>query len=248
MRQTGRRLLPTSVMNVRTTVQLYIANGEICTRVSFPNFVSLYAPKTPVGCVYKVTAFTADGVRVDEVKVPVDPYGSAEVDLAELFGDRLSIYGMFAATMALRPFYSYCGNHLGLLTPHYLTLYKSQDMRSMALIHCLSKLNDEAVPHFHWRATVPIDTGKLAALEIYQVNPGSAPVSSELFLEDLEGKRVVAERAVISPRATRRLCWPRDRFAARRYVRFGALGLTAVNAKPLVFMRFLDGTLTGQHP
>ena len=249
--QDMRGLLPIS-FNVSTNVQLYLNDETMHTRVTLPNFVSLFAPATRATCRYRLWAFDGAGGALGERQIDLAPFGAADIDLGTLFDGALPAFGMFAAHMTLRPKFSYAAHHLGRLMPQFLTLYEARGMlapqASMALIHCLSKLGQRPVPHAAWRSTLPIDTDGVAALEVYQVNPSPQAVRSELYLEAPDGGRIVADKASVPPLATRRVRWPREAFAGRRWLRLGAHGLTAPNAKPLLFVHFADGSFSAQHP
>jgi hypothetical protein len=228
-------------------VQLYLNDGR-STRLGLANFPSFLAPTRGEDYRYSLHPFDQDGRAMGSATVELPRYGSREVDLTSLFGDRLPAMGMIAVRIRPVRFFSLRDRHLGRIRPHFFTLFASTRMESLGLVHPQTHLGASPAPDREWVSNLGIEPATVERVELFQINPGRGPVETQAFLQDGEGRVLARSQARIPPRGTRRVEFDLAPLAGRHpVVCVGLRGLAAANGKPILFLHFRDGSFTCCH-
>jgi hypothetical protein len=228
--------------------QLYINNGARQTRFTLLQFPSILSPAVFNDYAYEVRAYRRDGTHVGVQRIEVGPRETCEVKLEELdFFHDLDEFGLFTAQIRPTRLIAYKDRHLGKLTSQFYALYHAVGWESMALVHPQTSLERSNAEWLKWTSGHLFDLSRLIRVEVFQINPTRSAARSALALEDLGGTRYVEEEAIVPPLGTRRIDWRTDALPKERLVRLVADGLTAINAKPLVFCHFPGGAFNGGH-
>lgn len=228
-------------------VQLFLNDGR-CTRLGVANFPSFFAPEQAAGYHCHLRVFDAEGREIASTELALPPYAATEVDLSAAFGQSLPHWGMVAARIYPSSFFSLRDRHLGRIRPHFFTLYADEGMRSIGLVHPQTNLGARAAPERQWLSNLEVDPAMVQKLELFQVNPGDAPVESEAFVQTQGGTVVAAKRHDIPSHGTRRVVFDLSQIAiGEKTVSVGLRGLAAANGKPILFLHFRDGSFTCCH-
>jgi hypothetical protein len=241
-----RAVSPNAVYGA-TIVQLFLHEPGRTTTATFTNVASLYAPQDAVGCRYELTLFGETGARVGSIEVDVAPYGTVELNLAERLPGTLPRHGILVARLRSAPRLHRGAKHLGAIVPHFYVLYHAPDRGSLALVHPQTGLVEHPAPDQRWTSNLRYDPAPLAALEACQINPTAGPARStvELWCGD---ERLDAREAELAPMASRQVRFGRDVLdRATGPVHVAVDGMTAPNAKPLLFQHLPDGGFAGSH-
>jgi len=235
-------------LNVGNPIVQLLLNDGRSTRLGLVNFPSFLAPAQGVDYRYTVSVFDEDGRETGSTVVDVPRYGATEVELAEVFAERLPAMGMLAVSIRPARFLSLRDRHLGRIRPHFFTLFSSPGMESVGLVHPQTHLNAPAAPERRWLSNLLIDASAVERVELFQVNPGRVPVDTEAFLHGAQGTVLARSSARIPARGTRRVVFELKPFAAEHpSVSVGLHGLAAANGKPILFLHFRDGSFTCCH-
>ena len=239
--------LPRGLNVGAAVVQLFLNDGRT-TRLGLVNFPSLLAPTSAQDYRYHLRTFDEDGGTSGQAVVDLPRYGSAEVDLPRVFGDRLPRMGMIAVGIRPARFFSMRDRHLGKIRPHFFTLFLGPRMESVGLVHPQTHLGADAAPERHWVSNLQIDPALVPRVEVFQVNPSARPVESKAYLQGGSGEVLSESNAVVPPRGVRRIEFdlsPYDKHHSAICV--GLRGLAASNGKPILFLHFRDGSFTCCH-
>lgn len=230
-----------------TVVQLFLHDELRRTTYTFTNVASLFAPAEAAPCRYELVLHGPEGRVVGKTEIDVPSFGSAQVRLEDHLRGPLPPRGLLVVRTRSRNRLHQGGRHLGAITPHFYALYHAPDMSSLALIHPQTGLIDAAAKDARWRSNLHLDVSGLTALEAFQINPGPRPARSVLELWD--GEQLLASAdATLGPRVTRLVRWDEAVLrTAKGDVRLGARGMTAPNAKPLVFQLQAGGRFSASH-
>ncbi len=253
------RRLPSAVANLlmnrvapnfayaENIVQLFLHGPQRRTTFTFTNVGSLYCPAAGNGCRYELTLYDETGHRVGRTKLDLPRFGTAEVRLHEHLRGPLPETGLLVARVRNRPRINRVANHLGAIRPHFFALYHTPEMGSLALIHPQTGLVDAPCPDLEWHSNLTFDPATAATIEAYQINPSPEPVRSELRLS--AGDEVIGRsEAIVPARGSRCVRFGREQLAsAKGRLHLPARGMTAPNAKPLLFQVAGDGSFSASH-
>ena len=247
VKSTIKANLPRGLNVGAAVVQLFLNDGRT-TRLGLVNFPSLLAPTSGQDYRYHLRTFDEDGRTAGNAVVDMPRYGSAEVDLPKVFGDRLPRMGMIAVGIRPARFFSMRDRHLGRIRPHFFTLFLSPRMESVGLVHPQTHLGADAAPERHWVSNLQIDPAVVPRVELFQVNPSTRAVESEAFLQGGSGEVLTESKAVVPPRGVRRVEFDLSPYGKHDTpVCVGLRGLAAANGKPILFLHFQDGSFTSCH-
>jgi hypothetical protein len=231
----------------QTVVQLFLNDELRRSTYTLTNVASLFAPREAAPCRYELVLHGPEGRVVGKTEIDVPSFGTAEVRLEDHLRGPLPSRGVLVARTRSRNRLHQGGRHLGAITPHFYALYHAPDMSSLALIHPQTGLIDAPESDARWRSNLHVDVSGLAALEVFQINPSPRPAKSRLELWDGDVLLASAE-ATLGPRVSRVVRWGQDVLRrAKGAVRLGATGVTAPNAKPLLFQVQADGRFSASH-
>jgi len=239
-------LFPAAFYGSKAVAQVFVNLPDRTTSYGISNFASLYSPKTGVPCTYEICLYDPSGQLVLKRDVKLPLHGSLSLRLQDLTTQSLPEFGMVTARIRPQSTFPYVYAHMGSLRAHFYTLFQGKDLSSVAMVHPQTLFNVPACPDLTATSLLLIPIQKLAAVEIYQINPSAAAVPSTLSLMH-EGKRLVSEAATIPARGSRRVSWPSKNLMSYEYVTLETQGMTADNAKPLIFNQFEDGSFTASH-
>ncbi len=228
-------------------VQLFIGSGGKNTTYTFINFPSLYSPKFAVPCRYEISLFDPSGRRVAQSQLDVPVYGTAEVRLEDLFKKELPDFGMVSARIMPFPGLKNPYPTLGRMTSHFYAIYSDANAQSLAVVHPQSRFGVRSHEDLKWTSNLLLALRDLKELEIYQINPSPDRVRTDLLLQDGKGNVLKHELSSVPAYGTRRVIWPVAELRDRDDVVIGLDGLTAQNAKPIVFGIFKDATFNACH-
>ena len=228
-------------------VQLFLHGPQRRTTYTFTNVGSLYCPAAGNGCRYELTLYDEAGRLVGQTKIDVPRFGTVEVRLHEHLRGRLPEHGLLVAHVRNRPRINRAANHLGPIRPHFYALYHTPEMESLALIHPQTELVDAPCPELVWHSNLTFDPATAHTIEAYQINPSAKPAHSELRL--CAGDEVIASaEAIVPPRGSRCVRFgPEQLASAKGLLHLCARGMTAANAKPLLFQVARDGSFSACH-
>ena len=231
----------------RALTQLFLHEPQRRTTLTFTNVASLYAPRGASGCQFEVSLYGETGELVAATDVVVPAYGSASVHLADLISGTLPRHGLAVARLRNAPRFHMGARHLGPIAPFFYALYHEPDMGSMALVHNQSGVESDVHSDSHWHSNLLIQTDGLSALEAWQINP--TPVPAPTTMQLWRGDQLLDERpTTLAPMASRG-----ERFEAKLFagsvdpVHIAVKGMTAANAKPLVFHHHVAGGYSASH-
>ncbi len=231
----------------RALTQLFLHEPERRTTLTFTNVASLYAPRGASGCQFEVSLYGETGELVAATDVVVPAYGSASVHLADLIPGTLPRHGLAVARLRNAPRFHMGARHLGAIAPFFYALYHAPDMGSLALVHNQSGIESDVHSDSHWHSNLLVPTKGLRALEAWQINP--TPVSAPSTLQLWRGEELLDERpTTLAPMASRQERFESRLFEAREQpVHIAVKGMTAANAKPLLFHHHAAGGFSASH-
>lgn len=211
------------------------------------NFPSFFSPKSATPCYYNISLFDSDGKLKGEKKISLPVFGSFEVKPEKLFNFEMPTYGMVAIKILPTKHFSFSDRHLGVISSHFYAFYHDEKMKSVALIHPQTSVNDFPVSDKYWKSNLLINSSKVDKLEIYQLNPSGQTAETRLILFDDQQKQIAESHSVMKPRSTRKIIWDISKLDTGSYLHLEAAGLTGSNAKPLIFTHLKNGTFSASH-
>ncbi len=236
-----RSISPGPVQVGPAICQVFIGGHGKKTIYTLINFPSLFSPKSPTACSYKLELYNQDGKEVASRRVTVPAFGTVEVIPEDVFGVPLPKMGLLSAQIVSGSRLSYADRHLGPIRAHFYAMYHDGNMRSMAIVHPQSALWAKAQKPESWRSSLIIQPSKLKMIELYQINPTPAAAFTEISLSSLDGVRLASSVAHMPARGVRRILWDAANYAGCENIVVASEGLTASNAKPLLFQHHAAG-------
>jgi len=236
-------------------VQLYRADADFTTEVAFVNYLTFYLLDADIGITVTVTAYDRNGKRLGSGRHRVGRKQALQRPLAELVDAPLDSHGLFTVEAAYDAAAIDGIAFLGQTAPQFMTLFvpKADGATAPQILHSHKGFQRSGVPFSPCRWESPV-TERLAAVEAYSVFVMNACRSK------LGGRVELVD--VARPDAA----WRTDYHApawgvARIDLRPAALGLPldqpfrfacdfdrrTPHRKPILFRRFADGSITGNH-
>jgi len=236
-------------------VQLYRADADFTTEVAFVNYLTFYLLDADIGITVTVTAYDRNGQRLGRNSHRLGRKQALQRPLAALVGVTLDSHGLFTVEADYDAAAIDGIAFLGQTAPQFMTLFVPRDGGAAApqILHSHKMFQRGGVPFSPCRWESPV-TEHLAAVESYSVFVVNACRST------LSGHIEFAD--ITRPEAT----WRSDYRAPARGVtridlRPATLGLAldqrfrfacdfdrrTPHRKPILFRRFADGSITGNH-
>jgi hypothetical protein len=236
-------------------VQLYRADADFDTEVSFVNYLSFYLLDEDLAITVTVTAYDRDGRRLGNGRHRIGRRQALQRRLAELSGATLDMHGLFTVEAEYDTGAVDRLAFLGQTAPQFMTLFVPRGGGAPApqILHSHKDFHRGGVPYSPCRWESP-SIERPATVEEYGVFVINACRSR------LNGR--IAFTGIARPQAA----WAADysvpgRGVGRIDVRPAAMGVALDQAfrfscdfdrrtphrKPILFRRFADGSITGNH-
>lgn len=239
LRVAARAALPRQFHIARPIGQLFLG-GDFRTTYTLINFPSFFAPAVAASYRYRLRVHDEGGVCCAERTVDLGPFASRAITLS---GPEL---GLVTVEIEPRNSFLYADRHMGDLRPHFFAKYEDVKGTSVGIIHPQTAIGAPPASSLLWASNALLETPGVRAIELYQINPSHQPAPSRLkLLRATTGEILAESAATLPPLGSRRVSW--DLPLDEQLVRIEASGLPGINAKPLAFLRFADGSFSAFH-
>lgn len=234
-------------------VQLYRSDRDFATEVSFVNYLSFYLPGEELGIAYTLTAYDSAGRKLGSGRHRIQSHQGVQRPLAELVGAALDAHGLYTVEADYDPEIVERIAFLGQTAPQFMTLFVpvAGSPAAPQILHSHKGFQKGAVPYSPCRWDSP-STERLAAVDeysIFVINACGSRLSGRVELADEGGAAWRASYEVPRWGVTRidmapaALGLPTD-----RPLRFACdFDRRTPHRKPILFRRFADGSVTGNH-
>ena len=236
-------------------VQLYRADDDFTAEVAFVNYLTFYLLDADIGITVTVTAYDRNGKRLGSGRHRVGRKEALQRPLDELLGAALDSHGLFTVEAAYDAAATDAVAFLGQTAPQFMTLFvpKADSGAAPQILHSHKSFQRGGVPFSPCRWESPV-TEHLAAVEAYSVFVMNACRSKLSGRVELVG--------VARPDAAWRTAYQAPAWGVARIdLQPAALGLPldqpfrfacdfdrrTPHRKPILFRRFADGSITGNH-
>lgn len=235
-------------------VQLYRADEEFTTEVGFINYLSYFLPGEALAIAFTLTAYDRQGRRLGSGRHRVGPRQAMQRPLAELVDARLDTHGLYTVAVEYEADIDRIA-FLGHTAPQFMTLFVPAAGGAAApqILHSHKSFHRGAVPYSPCRWDSP-STERLAAVTDYSIfvlNGCGSRLSGTVELRGVADPAVAWSAPYEAPR----------RGVARLDLKPAELGLPpgqtlrfactfdrrTPHRKPILFRRFADGSVTGNH-
>jgi hypothetical protein len=235
--------------------QLYRADEDFTTEVSFVNFLSFYLPDEDVAIGVTVTAYDRAGRRLGSGRHRVQRRQALQRPLDELAGAKLDAHGLFTVTARYDDGAIDRIAFLGQTAPQFMTLYlpRAGGASAPQILHSHKSFQRSGVPYSpcRWESPSIERPAAVADYSVFVVNPCGSRLSGRI---EFSG---IADQA-----ATWRTDYSVPRWGVGRIdLRPAALGIAldqpfrfacefdrrTPHRKPILFRRFADGSISGNH-
>lgn len=236
-------------------VQLYRADADFDTEVSFVNYLSFYLGDEDLAITVTVAAYDRNGRRLGSGRHRIGRRHALQRPLEELVGAEIDTHGLFTVEAEYDATSIDRIAFLGQTAPQFMTLFvpRAGSASAPQIVHSHKGFQRGGVPYSPCRWDSPV-IERLSAVEAYSVFVVNACRSKLAGRVELGG--------VGEPAATWRTDYSVPGWGVGRIdVRPAALGLPldlpfrfacdfdrrTPHRKPILFRRFADGSITGNH-
>ena len=236
-------------------VQLYRSDAEFDTEVSFVNYLSFYLLDEDLSITVTVTAYDREGRRLGRGRHCIGRRQALQRPLSDLVGAKLDAHGLFTVTADYDDDAVERIAFLGQTAPQFMTLFVPRDGGAAApqILHSHKSFQRLPVPYSPCRWESP-SIERIGAAETYSVfvlNACGARLRGRL---DFSG--------TVDAAAAWRMDYSVPRLGVGRFdFRPAMLGIPldqsyrfvcefdrrTPHRKPILFRRFADGSITGNH-
>jgi hypothetical protein len=236
-------------------VQLYRSDEAFATEVNLVNYLSFYLPGEDLAIDFTVTAYDRDGRRLGSGRRRVGRHQAAQQGLGALVGAPLDAHGLFTVEADYDPDMVERIAFLGETAPQFMTLFVPAADAAPApqILHSHKLFWKSRIPYSPCKWVSP-SIERPAAVEEYSLfvlNACGSALAGEIEFRGVENPDAVWRRGYRVPgRGVGRLDvrpaeWglPLDqpfRFTCR-------FDRRTPHRKPILFRRFADGSLSGNH-
>jgi len=236
-------------------VQLYRADAAFATDVNFVNYLSFYLPDEDLAIDFKVTAYDRQGKRLGSGRRRIGRHQAAQQPLGDLVGARLDTHGLFTVEAAYDADAVERIAFLGETAPQFMTLFLPTAGSAPApqILHSHKLFERARVPYSPCKWLSP-NIEQPAAVEEYNIfvlNACRSALSGEIEFRGVERTDATWRRDYEVP------AWG----VGRLDLRPAELGLAldqpfrityrfdrrTPHRKPILFRRFADGSMSGNH-
>ncbi len=236
-------------------VQLYRADADFTTEVGFVNYLTFYLLDADIGITVAVTAYDRNGKRLGSGRHRVGRKQALQRPLEELVGAPLDAHGLFTVEAEYDAAAIDGIAFLGQTAPQFMTLFvpRAGGAAAPQILHSHKGFQRGGVPFSPCRWESPV-TEHLAAVEAYSVfvvNACRSKLGGRVELVDVARPDTAWRTDYHAP------AWG----VARIDLRPAALNLPldqpfrfacdfdrrTPHRKPILFRRFADGSITGNH-
>jgi hypothetical protein len=236
-------------------VQLYRADADFTTEVGFVNYLTFYLLDTDIGITVTVTAYDRNGKRLGSGRHRLGRKQALQRPLAELAGAPLDAYGLFTVEAEYDAAAIDGIAFLGQTAPQFMTLFVPQADGAAApqILHSHKGFQRRGVPYSpcRWQSPVVERLDAVESYSVFVVNACRSKLAGRVELVDVARPDTAWRTAYQAP------AWG----VARIDLRPAALNLPrdqpfrfacdfdrrTPHRKPILFRRFADGSITGNH-
>jgi hypothetical protein len=235
-------------------VQLYRADASFDTEVSFVNYLSFYLLDEDLAITVTVTAYDRNGRRLGSGRHRIGRKQALQRRLADLAGAALDTYGLFTVEAEYDPSAIDRIAFLGQTAPQFMTLFvpRADGAAAPQILHSHKEFHRGGVPYSPCRWESP-SVERPAAVEEYSVfviNGCGSRLNGRIGFSGI-ARPAAWSTEYSAPR------WGVTRIDARP----AAMGMAldqpfrfscefdrrTPHRKPILFRRFADGSITGNH-
>jgi hypothetical protein len=236
-------------------VQLYRADADFTTEVGFVNFLTFYLLDADIGITVTATAYDRNGRRLGSGRHRLGRKQALQRPLAELVDAPLDAHGLFMIEAAYDAAAIDEIAFLGQTAPQFMTLFVPTAGGAAApqILHSHKIFQRSGVPYSpcRWESPVIEHLAAVEAYSVFVVNSCRSKLTGRVELGGL-GEKAATWRTDYSVPG-----WG----VARVDLRLDALALPldqpfrfacdfdrrTPHRKPILFRRFADGSITGNH-
>lgn len=224
-----------------TISQLFIRDKEISTSYTIMNFPSFYSPKTAYDVVYTIKIYDSKKKEAYKKEVVLRPFQSKDITFEH--ENDLPDLGIVEIDIKPKSIFVENDKHLGRLTPHVYARFYTDKNKSLGLIHpqTLFGIKGNTI---NWESSLRIDLSLIKRIVAYQINPTSKQFENTLQLKTLNKEVITSKKYLFNMNSAVRKEFVTD---SDELAYFALDKTTTPNAKPLVFLYFLDGSFTVAH-
>jgi len=241
--------LLTAFRDLRPVAQIYIADGDIDTRICIQNYFSALAPEIEEGVQGQFLFFDGSGSILARKEFDLAYNGSLSLPVTQTLQEAsivspLGMVGCLLFPKDLEKFRPYLDHTYA----HFFAYYHDQKNENSAMIHPQIRLGDEADGE-DWRSSQSIHVGGLEGLTIYHPNPSAETRCPTYELRDLSSGEVIASRTITMPSlgAAKTMFTAGELHCPSGYLYLRVHPLPAPNGKPLLMRRFANGRFSMSH-
>jgi hypothetical protein len=228
----------------KAITQMYINNNQVHTRLCLSNF-SIFAPEHIDTCEYSVQIYDNSGAIIyDEIHF-IERHGSAFLEVQHLIGEK-SEYGMVAVKIKTNLIKKI--DFIDRFYSHLYAIYHTPvTWDSVGVVHpqtgIVKRYNGSNVS---WQSNQMIDTKNLNKIELLMFNPNTISSDSMINLQTENRDSLTFKEVKFKPFETKLLSFDKN-FKYSGKVGIKLEGMSAENAKPLIFLHFLNGSFSVSH-
>ncbi len=247
--QTVEEQLLSAFKDLRPVGQIFIADGEIDTRICINNFFSMLVPEIHESVLGQFFFFSEEGSFLTRKEFSLSYNGSLSISASKVLQEANVVSPLGTVGALLYPSnpkifqpYTSC------VRAHFFTHYQNKKKTSSATVHPQICLGDEAYGEL-WRSSQSIIVKDLESLALYQPNPTAEMRRPTHELRDFHSHQLVAKKTVaMPPLSAAKTVFSKEELRCPS----GILYLSenprpAPNGKPLIMRRFPGGRFSMSH-
>jgi hypothetical protein len=235
-------------------VQLYRADADFDTEVSFINYLSFYLLDEDLAITVTVTAYDRNGQRLGSGRHRIGRKQALQRRLADLAGATLDAHGLFTVEAAYDASAIDRIAFLGQTAPQFMTLFvpRAADATAPQILHSHKDFHRGGVPYSpcRWESPAIERPAAVAEYSVFVINGCGSRLSGRIEFTGIarpaawstaySAPRRGVARIDVRPAAMRMAFDQPFRFAC-------AFDRRTPHRKPILFRRFADGSITANH-
>jgi hypothetical protein len=236
-------------------VQLYRADDDFTTEIGFVNYLTFYLLDADVGITVTVTAYDRNGKRLGSGRHRVGRKQALQRPLAELVGAPLDAHGLFTVEAAYDADAVDTIAFLGQTAPQFMTLFvpKAGGAAAPQILHSHKSFQRGGVPYSpcRWESPVIEHLATVESYSVFVVNSCRSKLGGrvELCTVGEQPAKWQTEYSVPAWGVGRIDLRPAElRLPLDHPARFACtFDRRTPHRRPILFRRFADGSMTGNH-
>ena len=231
-------------------VQMYVNDGEIGSFASFNNFMSFLNAGVETAGNLDLRLHDRDGCEILRKRLRIGHFGNRSIDIADSLRAAGKTSELGIVTMAFVPDRPRLPDYkkFGLVSSHFFMFYRGRD-DSVAMVHPSSTLEPIPIVSGAFVSNQVVDSHGLEGVTLYQCNPGYAPHTLTLGLQDAwTGEVITSEVCELPPLGVRKIVFDTGSFdRSGRTFRVFTSSLPTSNSKPMLCRRYSGGRFSMSH-